>query len=91
MKILSASNDRYVSLAGIFFFHDTARFGSICSTRDVRRPKRPRSRKLARAGPTEPPALVSVGLCSRRERASTVTRSSVDLPLDCDATVIGRR
>jgi hypothetical protein len=70
MKILSASNDRYVSLADISF--PTARLESA-------RLSLPRI------------TLPAIGAVELRRSETARTRSSVDLPLDCDATVMGRR
>jgi hypothetical protein len=75
MKILSASNDRYVSLADISF--PTAR-------RESARLSLPRI--------TLPEiTLPEIGAVELRRSETARTRSSVDLPLVCDATIIGRR
>jgi hypothetical protein len=70
MKILSASNDRYVSLADISF--PTARLESA---------------RLSLLRITLP----EIGAVELRRSETVRARSSADLPLDCDATVIGRR
>jgi len=74
MKILSASNDRYVSLADISF--PTARLASARLN-----PIRPK--------PVRPSLFAQLLGCGALKRL--VTRSSVDLPLVCDATVMSRR
>jgi hypothetical protein len=90
MKILSASNDRYVSLASTFF--SKALFAASFRTSPGAARLVPDEKGRARKGS---PALGRATGPLRKRAAlpaprAAAIRSSVDLPLDCDATMMRR-